>query len=139
MTTPPRNWTLERRIPSDPDVCAKLIESLVEALQKFGWDERNVFGIRMATEEMVVNAIRHGNQCCPDKSVEIKITVTENDFSAAVTDQGEGFDPAEVPDPTHDDNLERSSGRGLALIRNYMDEVTFNDAGNSMTIKKKKS
>lgn len=138
MIKPPRNWTLERSIPSNPDICAKLMQSLVDALEDFGWAEREVFGIRMAMEETIVNAIRHGNQCSPDKSVELRITVTDQEFSATVTDQGDGFDPDEIPDPTHDENLERSSGRGLVLIQNYADEVTYNKAGNSVTLKKTK-
>jgi serine/threonine-protein kinase RsbW len=138
MTTPPRNWTLKRRIPSDPDICAKLMQSLVEALEEYGWAEREVFGIRMAMEETIVNAIRHGNQCSPDKSVDVEISVSDQDFNATITDQGNGFDPDAVPDPTHDDNLENCSGRGLVLIQNYADEVTYNKAGNSVTLKKVK-
>ena len=138
MTTPPRSWTLERSIPSDPDICAKLMQSLVDALEEFDWAEREVFGIRLAMEETIVNAIRHGNKCSPDKSVELKMSVSDQEFTATITDQGCGFDPELVPDPTHDDNLERSSGRGLVLIKNYADEVTYNQAGNSVTLKKLK-
>lgn len=136
MTTPPRNWTLERRIPSNPDLCAKLIESLVEALEKFGWADREMFGIRMVMEEAILNAIRHGNQCSPDKSVDITMKVDDREFHATITDQGEGFDPNEVPDPTKDENLECDSGRGLVLINTYADEVTYNQIGNSVTLRK---
>ena len=136
MTTPTRTWTLERRIPSDPDICAKLMQSLIDALEEFGWAEREVFGIRMAMEEAIVNAIRHGNQCSPDKSVELTMSVDDQEFNATITDQGDGFDPDKVPDPTDDDNLERSCGRGLVLIKNYSDEVTYNQTGNSVTLKK---
>ena len=138
MTSPPPNWTLERRIPSDPDVCAKVIEPLVDALENFGWAEREVFGIRMAMEEAIVNAIRHGNQCSPNKSVQIAIKVDDQEFLATITDQGDGFDPKQVPDPTDDENLECDSGRGLVLINNYADEVTYNQSGNSVTLKKSK-
>jgi len=136
MTATPKTWTLERLIPSDPDNCAKLIQSLVDALEEFGWGDREVFGIRMAMEETIVNAIRHGNQCCPEKSVEVKMSVNDREFNATITDQGDGFDPDQVPDPTDDENLERDSGRGLVLIKNYSDEVTYNQAGNSVTLKK---
>lgn len=138
MTTPPRNWKLERRLASDPDNCAKLMELLVDALERFGWAEREVFGIRMAMEEAIVNAIRHGNQCSPEKSVDVKIAVDGQEFNATITDQGAGFNPNEVPDPTDDENLERDCGRGLVLIKNYADEVTYNQTGNSVTLKKTK-
>lgn len=87
-------------------------------------------------EEALVNAIRHGNQCSPEKSVEVKMSVTDQEFNATITDQGDGFDPDQVPDPTDDENLERDSGRGLVLIKTYSDEVTYNQAGNSVTLKK---
>ncbi len=129
---------LERNIPSNPDICAKLMQSLVDALEDFGWAEREIFGIRMAMEEAIINAIRHGNRCSTDKMVLVQMSVNGDDFIGTVTDEGDGFDPEKVPDPTDEENLERCSGRGLALIDNFADEMQYNATGNSLTIRKRK-
>jgi serine/threonine-protein kinase RsbW len=138
MPTSSTPWTLDRTLPSDPDVCADVMRVMVDALTDRDWSDKEVFGLHMAMEEAIQNAVRHGNQCSPDKTVELTITITDDSFEATVTDQGNGFDPAGVPCPTDDANLDRCSGRGLALINNYADEATYNATGNSLTIKKRK-
>ena len=93
----------------------------------------------MAMEEAVMNAIKHGNKRDPSKSVRVVITLSGNQFHACVTDEGEGFNPDAVPDPTLDENLEKTSGRGLMLMSNFIDVVKYNELGNSVELTKRKS
>src|SRR5262249_31303404 len=94
--------------------------------------DHDIFGIRLALEEALVNAIKHGNNMDRAKTVRISYRVARDRFDIVITDQGPGFDPADVPDPTAVENLERPCGRGLMLMRHYMSEVAFLDSGNAV-------
>lgn len=139
MSEETRNWKLDRTIRSVPDRCATLMEELLDALNAFAWQPKDIFGIRMAMEEAILNAIRHGNNCDIGKTVTVSIRLSPNEFAATIRDQGKGFDPASLPDPADDENLELNSGRGVKLIRNYMDQVTYNKKGNSLFVRKRRS
>ena len=97
-----------------------------------------MFGIHLSLEEAVTNAIYHGNSQDPQKTVRIACQTTASSFYAQVTDEGPGFDPQAVPDPTCCENLERPCGRGVMLMRCYMDSVTYSSSGNSVELYKKK-
>lgn len=132
-------WKFEQRIPSEPDVCAQIIATLLEQLERTKWSNKDIFGIHMAVEEAILNAIHHGNKCSPTKDVHLMIKICDKEFYASVTDQGSGFDPDEVPDPTAEENLENASGRGVMLIKNFVDEVVYNAKGNSVELRKLKT
>lgn len=132
-------WKLDKQIPSHPDEGVSVIREILEQLEKNGWNDKDMFGIHMAMEEAVMNAIKHGNQRDPSKSVHVEIVLSCTQFYSRVTDEGSGFDPSEVPDPTLDENLEKASGRGLMLMNNFVDVVQYNDAGNSVELTKDKS
>ena len=85
-------------------------------------------------EEALVNAIKHGNQLDPDKYVEVSFQVTCERFDIRIVDEGPGFNPEDVPDPTAIENIERPCGRGLLLIRGFMDEVKYHGRGNIVTM-----
>ena len=85
---------------------------------------------------MLVNAIKHGNQFDRNKKVRIAYKVDRERFDVHISDEGCGFDPADVPDPTAIENLERPCGRGLMLMRYYMTEVNFSSSGNSVRMTK---
>jgi serine/threonine-protein kinase RsbW len=134
-----QDWKFDKSIPSEPDCCAKIIHVVLDQLEKNEWSNKDTFGIHMAMEEAIMNAIHHGNHCAPDKDVKILIEISRDRFYAKVTDQGCGFDPAKVPDPTEEENLEKTSGRGVMLIKSFVDEVIYNEKGNSLELKKKRS
>ena len=98
---------------------------------------RECFGVRLSLEEAMVNAIKHGNRMEPDKQVYIACELTDDEVTVVIEDQGEGFKLEEVPDPTDDDNLEKPGGRGIMLIRSFMNGVEYNDKGNRLTMRKK--
>jgi serine/threonine-protein kinase RsbW len=123
-------------IPSDPAEARSVQEEIERALKAHHYAEPEIFGIRLAVEEALVNAIKHGNALNPSKKVRIAYHVRAEHFEIVVADEGPGFDPEEVPDPTAPENLERCCGRGLMLMRHYMSEVAYNRRGNSVRMRK---
>ena len=123
-------------IPSDPAEARRVQEEIERQLQATLFNEREIFSIKLALEEALVNAIKHGNQFDRSKKVRIAYTVERERFDISISDEGRGFDPADVPDPTAIENLERPCGRGLMLMRYYMTEVNFGSNGNSVNMTK---
>ena len=89
---------------------------------------------RVGLTEALSNAMLYGNDSDPQKRVRVEVTVRVEEIAVRITDQGVGFDPTTIPDPTLPDNISKSGGRGIFLMRSLMDEVKFNDQGNSVTL-----
>lgn len=89
---------------------------------------------RVSLTEALSNAMLYGNAKDPRKRVRVEVIVGPVELIARVTDEGQGFDPKEIPDPTSPDNIEKAGGRGLFLMRELMDEVRFNERGNQVTL-----
>lgn len=133
MPDPAREF--EYLIRSDLDD-ARRVQEEIEALVKTAFAEHEAFAIKMAVEEALVNAIKHGNQMDLEKSVRVIGGLHPDRFHVRITDEGPGFNPEDVPDPTAPENLERPCGRGLLLIRYYMSAVTFQDNGRTIVMHK---
>ena len=108
--------------------------ALVEAVESCGYERASVFAVRLAFEEAVLNAFRHGHRGLPGRPVRVSWRIEPARVEITITDQGPGFDPRCLPDPTLDENLEKPCGRGIMLMRAYMSEVTFNEAGNRVVM-----
>jgi serine/threonine-protein kinase RsbW len=121
-------------IASDPAEARQVQDEIEQLLQAGNSTDRDRFSIKLALEEALVNAIKHGNQMDRSKKVHISFRVLPDRFEITITDEGPGFDPEDVPDPTAFENLERPCGRGLMLMRHYMNEVAYNSRGNSVTM-----
>ena len=121
-------------IPSDPGEARGVQEQIEQLLLELQASDRDIFCIKLALEEALVNAIKHGNQMDRAKMVRIRYHVLSDRFECSISDEGPGFDPGEVPDPTAPENLERPCGRGLMLMRHYMSAVAYNDRGNSVSM-----
>jgi len=109
------------------------------ALALFAFPDRDQFYIKIALEEALVNAVKHGNRLDPSKTVRLRYAITADHFEAHIADEGCGFDPSAVPDPCAPENLERPSGRGLLLIRKFMTTVEYHGPGNRMSMAKVRS
>lgn len=121
------------RVPTDLGVVEEAVDLLARHCLASGFPPHTArFNLRVALAEALANAIIYGNRLDPEKSVDIRMVVAAGGLSLQVCDQGEGFDPAQVPDPTHPDRLDRPDGRGLFLIRKLVDEVRFNERGNTI-------
>jgi serine/threonine-protein kinase RsbW len=134
-----QTWSFDQRIPNDTSVGRELLDELVVQLKRAEWSEHDVHGVHLSVEEALVNAIKHGNNEDPDTSVHVVFKVSAAEILIQITDQGEGFDPHEVPDPTLDENLAVPSGRGLMLMKAFMSVVHYNDKGNQVIMEKVKN
>lgn len=123
-------------IRSDPADARQVQDEIEQQLKANQFTDKEIFGIRLALEEALVNAIKHGNRFDRGKKVHISYNVRPDRFDILITDEGPGFDPSDVPDPTAIENLERPCGRGLMLMRYYMNEVSFSATGNSVQMTK---
>ncbi len=134
--TPQRvSYTLE----SSLDSVNKAEEEATKIATRSGFDEDEVGRISMAVREATVNAVLHGNHYDPNKRVSVSFENTGDELVITVQDQGAGLDSEHVPDPLAPENLLKQSGRGIFLIRAFMDEVKFRklDPGTEITLIKK--
>src|SRR5262249_39245454 len=99
-------------------------------------DGRDMFAVRLALEEAVVNAIKHGNRLDQNKKVHVVCQISDRKVRIQVTDEGPGLDPNAVADCTDEDHIELPNGRGIMLMRNFMNYVEYNDRGNMVTMEK---
>jgi len=123
-------------IPSDTNESRRFQEEIEKELRALQVTDQEIFALRLALEEALVNAIKHGNQMDRSRNVLISYRFLSDRFEIQITDEGTGFDPEDVPDPTAFENLERPCGRGLMLMRHYMTKVAYNERGNSVTMSK---
>jgi serine/threonine-protein kinase RsbW len=120
---------IEMTVAGTSDEGQRAQQQLLDCMSRHAWDERSAFGVKLALEEALVNAIKHGNRSDPSKTIHVCYEVSPHEVRVRITDQGEGFDPGDVPDPTLPENLEKPSGRGLMLMRAYMSSVEFTENG----------
>jgi serine/threonine-protein kinase RsbW len=118
---------------------AGCVSRIILAMRTAGFDAHDLFGTRLALEEALVNAIRHGNRGDISKWVDVRFRLVADQLLIQIEDQGRGFDPDGLPDPRSPENLERAGGRGVFLIRHYMTWVQYNETGNRVTLCKVKS
>jgi serine/threonine-protein kinase RsbW len=123
-------------IPSKLDQVMPVQDAILKQVEELGYPQQAVFAIRLALDEALANAVKHGNQLDPDKSVHITYEVTAEKVTIEICDEGPGFAPDDLPDPTDEANLSRPHGRGVMLMRAYMTEVTFNASGNCVRLVK---
>lgn len=112
------------------------MDELLDRLGEHGWPTSDIFSIHLAVEEAIVNAIVHGNKLAAAKKVRVECYVSPTIARIEITDEGEGFDPAQVPDCTQEDRLDVPSGRGVMLIHNFMTRVEYNAKGNRVLMEK---
>jgi serine/threonine-protein kinase RsbW len=113
----------------------RVIENAIDEITgSIGVNQDNYGKILVATLEAVNNAITHGNKANPQKMVDVEITFDKNEMIITVTDEGPGFNPAAIPDPTMPENIEELSGRGVFLMKKLADSISFNEKGNSVTM-----
>ena len=132
----PAGQTFNLTIPSDTAAGMAVQNRILDTLEGMGYTDRDLFGMRLALEEALVNAIKHGNKLSDDKVVKVACKLNGRSARVVIRDQGEGFDPGDVPDPTADENLDRPCGRGIMLMRSFMTEVSYADRGREVTLVK---
>lgn len=128
---PPEAARLE--ITNQPASIDRAQDEIVAAAERHQYPKASVFALRLSLQEAISNAFRHGHRDLPPSvPVSIEYSVTDDRITVAIQDQGPGFDPTSVPDPTLEPNLEIPSGRGLFLMRAYMESLSYNPKGNRL-------
>jgi len=128
-------WT-EKILPTNLAGIRESERDLLARMAAVGYDEDHRFAVRLAFEEAMVNAMKHGNKMDPSRSVTLSYRVSPERVEIRVADEGPGFDPGGVPDPTADENLNKPCGRGIMLMRCYMDEVAYSSSGKEVRMVK---
>lgn len=121
-------------IESDPNNLNLIEDFLQDVAEEFSLQDEKLYGILLTVSEAVTNAIIHANKQDKSKKVTIKVIGEESSLRIAVTDEGPGFNPREIPDPTKPENLLKDSGRGLYLMRVYADDVQVKSTPEGTTI-----
>jgi len=126
----------EVRIPSETTAGQAVQERIINRLEALEFPARDVFGVRLSLEEALVNAIKHGNGMDPAKQVRVSCWINEQLVRIEIEDEGPGFTPEEVPDPTAEENLERPCGRGIMLMKAFLSRVEYVPPGNLVILEK---
>ena len=130
---------IQHRVSYTMDSTLETVDSAEQAASRIaaetGFDEDEVMRISMAVREAAVNAVLHGNAYDPDKKVVLDFETIGNDLIITIRDQGAGLDPNKIPDPLSPENLLKTSGRGIFLIRSFMDEVHIQPSRTGTEIK----
>jgi|SRR5450432_2836702 serine/threonine-protein kinase RsbW len=124
-------------IPSDFAASRDVQIKILDDVERRGFNEQTRFAIKLALEEAMINAIKHGNRFDPRKKVYIEATVTPEEALIIVEDEGPGFERSSVPDPTLRENVEKCSGRGILLIEAYMNHVQWTRGGRRLRMVKR--
>ena len=127
---------LSLKIPSDIKYIRRASSGILKWLHPRKLDDSTLFDIRLCVEEVVRNAITHGNN--NDKGLKVLVSYwLEGDrLIIEIEDEGRGFDPGKVPDPTIEENIIKNSGRGFYIVRKLIDKMEFNDKGNKVRLTK---
>jgi len=131
---PSPRQTASVRLHRFPEDLPAVQNEVLEAVSAHEYPGASEFALRLVLEEAISNAFRHGNKSKPDLHVDVEWAVEPDRVVISVEDQGAGFDPESLPDPTDDDRLELPSGRGVMLIHAYMTDVSYNERGNRVTM-----
>jgi serine/threonine-protein kinase RsbW len=132
-------WQCEYLIPSRIGAGRTIRREVLWQLRQQKWDNRDVFSVHLALEEALVNAIKHGNALDAAKQVRVRCGLADDLMRIEVIDEGNGFDPGGIPDPTVGEHREMPGGRGVMLMRRFMDRVEFNEKGNAVVLEKRRT
>lgn len=116
----------EIEIESDPNNLITIEEFVNYFAKDIGLSDEQLSVLLLAVTEAATNAIIHANKCDPSKLVKIHAQINDSKLIIKIKDEGKGFDPSKLPDPTQPENLLKDSGRGVYLMKVYMDDVKYN-------------
>jgi serine/threonine-protein kinase RsbW len=119
-------------VSSTPSAVVDVFNQIQPALQANNFSEEDIFAVHLSLEEAFINAVKHGNKMEPRKAVKVDYSIEPDKVEICMTDEGDGFDPEVIPDPRYGDNLYKPAGRGMLLMRSFMDVLEYNQKGNSL-------
>jgi serine/threonine-protein kinase RsbW len=129
-------WRCDHVIPSDPIAGRRILEEVLRQLESRHWRQHDIFSVHLAMEEALVNAIYHGNRLDAAKQVWVTCRVSPDRVRIEITDEGCGFNPGELPDPTCPELVHAAGGRGVMLMKAFMSRVEYSAPGNHVILEK---
>ena len=129
----------EVQIASDTTAALAVQDQIIELMEQRDYSAKDIFAMRLTIEEAVTNAIKHGNKNDKDKKVSISCQIDTQKIQVLVTDEGPGFIPDDVPDPTLPEYIERTTGRGLILMRAYLERCDYLGSGNQIVMERNRN
>ncbi len=132
-----KNFDPHRReyfLSNDPGAIQPLQYQVIAQMESKQYGSRDIWNVRLALEEGLINAMKQGIG-----QIRVAYQVNDSEVRIEIEDEGDGFDPENVPDPRLPENLERPGGRGLLLMRSFMSLVEYNQRGNCVTMRKTRS
>lgn len=127
---------MKTKIANDSHLLKEVSKSLLSHLREMGVEEDIIFDIHVGFEEALRNAMIHGNKSNPGKQVSVEAEIKKDAVVITVEDEGDGFDPSGLPDPTLQENLLKEGGRGVYLMKHLMDEVRYENGGRRVVMVK---
>ena len=131
-----RHELISFEVPSLISLMGDILNYLMKRVEKLGVIDPEQSNLFVALDEAFVNAVKHGNKFDSGKLVRVTVDISPDRASFTIEDEGDGFDVEAIPDPTNPENLFKTSGRGVMFIYNIMDEVSYNQRGNRLTMVK---
>jgi serine/threonine-protein kinase RsbW len=116
----------QKIVKSDPNLIPEVNEFIFDILNSVLTDKEILGNLNLAVSEALSNAMVHGNKLDPNKNVVVYIEIANDKVELGIKDSGKGFDPNSVPDPTKPENILKDSGRGIHIMRSFIDEVVYN-------------
>ncbi len=113
-------------VPSDPNLIPAIDEFIFDKINSLNLESNTLSNLSLAVSEAISNAMVHGNKLDPNKDVTVSIKISDDKLILSIKDEGDGFDPDSVPDPTQHENIMRDSGRGIHIMRSFIDQVFYN-------------
>ncbi len=129
------NRTCEKIVPSDPDFIPAIDEFILSKINSLNLEENTLNDLSLSVSEAIANAMVHGNKLDPNKDVIVSIIISDDELVVSIKDEGEGFDPDSVPDPTMPENIMRDSGRGIHIMRSFIDKIEYNFSSEGTELK----
>jgi serine/threonine-protein kinase RsbW len=138
MPTVDESWTWQRdlRLASEERLTMEALQELLREMDRQHWSEHDVFCVSLAVCEALVNAVRHGNNDDPTKTVQFISRISPQVVHVEIADEGSGFDPKKIPDCTDSAHLDAPGGRGVLLMKAFMSRVAFKGCGNRVIMER---
>ena len=121
-----------KELPSDPELLPQAEEFIIDIAQKVKLNEDKFNSLALSFSEAASNSIVHGNKLNKNKLITITVKVENGIMEIIIKDQGKGFDPLTVPDPTKPENILKDNGRGIHIMRSFLDDLKYNSTPDGM-------
>ena len=123
-----------RVVNSDPEILPELEEYIINIAREANLDDTKINSLALSFSEAISNCMRHGNKYDKTKTVTITVTIDADKMRVSLKDQGAGFDLQNVPDPTKPENILKDSGRGIHIMKNFLDDLRYNFTPNGTEV-----